>query len=88
MIESFQFSVMEGISSGLMPLVHNWPGIDEFYQKEILYNTVDECLALLQHYEQSDKRTIASDNRNLMTEKFSLDNHLKAIDEVIGLYLK
>jgi len=88
MSESFQFSVIEGISSGLMPLVHNWPGSNEFYQKETMFNTVDECLALLQQYEKSDKNIIASENRKLMAEKFSLDTQFKAIDDVIDLYLE
>ncbi len=87
MIEGCPYSVIEGISSGLIPLVHNWPGSDDFYPKEMMFKTVDECLELLKQYEKSNKQSVTSVNRKIMTEKFSLKKHLRAVDEIVNLYL-
>ena len=87
LIEGFQYSIVESIGRGLLPLVHNWPGSDDFYPEEFLFKTVDECLGLLQRYEQSDKVSLARSYREEMVKRFSLEKQLKEIDSVIEQYL-
>lgn len=55
--EGFSYGIVEGIGSGLLPLIHNWLGSDRIYPRECLYLTSNDCLDILKHYEQIDKQT-------------------------------
>ncbi len=55
LFESFHYGAMEGIASGLLPLIHNWYGAETLYPNTCLFNTPTGCLNLLQAYENSDK---------------------------------
>jgi len=85
--ESFQYAVAEGIASGLLPLVHTWPGSEDIYPEDCLFVTVDDCLNLLRTYEESDKKALAQKYRNHLRRRFSLERQLEAIDAVVGKYL-
>jgi len=85
--ESFQYSVVEGIARGLLPLVHSWPGSDLIYPGECIYGTFDECLNIIRDYEKCDKIAVAQSYRNIMEKRFSLENQLEAIGELIEQYI-
>ena len=51
LFESTQVSVLEGILMGLVPLVHNWPGAETLYPKEILWSSIDDLKSTLRRAE-------------------------------------
>jgi len=55
LFESFHYGAMEGIASGLLPLIHFWYGAETLYRKSCLFKTPTACLNLLKAYEKLDK---------------------------------
>jgi len=45
--ESFGYAIAEGMARGLKPVVHNFPFADEIWAEEMLFNTVDEAVAMV-----------------------------------------
>ena len=47
MYESFGLNIAEGMSCGLAPVVHDFPGADRLWPPEALFASVDEAVALI-----------------------------------------
>jgi glycosyltransferase involved in cell wall biosynthesis len=50
LFESFQYSVAEGMASGLVPLIHCWPGSEATYPGEYIFTDPDDCLEMAQRH--------------------------------------
>ncbi|MFC1477196.1 tetratricopeptide repeat protein [candidate division KSB1 bacterium] len=85
--ESFQFAIVEGIARGLLPFVHNWPGSEEIYPSECIFNTVDECLEILKRYEQSDKHVLVKSYRDILVGRFAVEKQMHLIDNLVKKYI-
>jgi cyclopropane fatty-acyl-phospholipid synthase-like methyltransferase/Flp pilus assembly protein TadD len=48
--ESFHYAVAEGIASGLLPLVYNWPGSENCYPADVRFNTLAECVEVMHRH--------------------------------------
>lgn len=57
-IEGSHVSPMEGMCSGTIPIVHNWPGAETAYPKKFIFNTVDEAVSMIMNSEQFDRKEI------------------------------
>lgn len=79
LFESFHYSIAEGMASGLLPLIHNWFGADMLYPQEYLFRTPDDCLRLLQKLETADKKVLAINNHQFITDRF---NQKSKLDEI------
>jgi glycosyltransferase involved in cell wall biosynthesis/Flp pilus assembly protein TadD len=82
--ESFHYSIAEGMASGLMPLVHNWPGSENIYPEKYRFNTPDDCAELALSLMDQDRAKLAKDNRMYIMKNFSLTGQLKEIDNLIS----
>ena len=45
--EGMPVSILEGMSKGLMPVVHNYPGARDFYPNKYIFNTLDDFLNII-----------------------------------------
>lgn len=45
--EAMPVNILEGMSKGLMPVIHNFPGAKDLYPNEYIFNTVDEFLDII-----------------------------------------
>jgi glycosyltransferase involved in cell wall biosynthesis/tetratricopeptide (TPR) repeat protein len=87
--ESFHYSIAEGMASGVMPLVHNWPGSENLYPEKYRFNTPDECASLVMDLCRQDRHELAQENRVHIIQNFSLQKQVTAIDEIItGMNIK
>ncbi|MFI3210945.1 MAG: glycosyltransferase [Peptostreptococcaceae bacterium] len=83
--ESFHLSPAEGICSKSMGLYLNWPGVEYIYPDDIIFKTEDEIIAfILDTYKNEDKYlSKMNDARSLILEKYSIDNFIKEIINII-----
>jgi tetratricopeptide (TPR) repeat protein len=81
--ESFHYSIAEGMSAGLLPLVHNWPGSENVYPEEYRFNTAEECADLVQNLLGEDRHKLVKENRLYIMKNFSLNGQLRAIDQLL-----
>ena len=79
LFESFHYSIAEGMASGLMPLIHNWYGAKYIYPQKYLFNTPDDCLAMIRQYEDSDFKETALENRKYIIDKYNKGDKMKEI---------
>jgi hypothetical protein len=69
--------VLEGMACGLKPVIHNFPGADQIFPSEFLFNISEEFC-----------RQICSDwyepraYRRVIEERYSLERQLSAINKV------
>ena len=74
--------IIEAMAMGIKPVIHNWPGAKGQFPKDLIWNTLDEAVAMI----TSDKRE-PERYRQHVIENFSLDNFKKlhtVIDEVLN----
>jgi len=81
--ESFHYSIAEGMASGLVPLVHNWPGSENVYPHRYRFNTIEECANLVQSFINEDRAKLARENRLFIIKNFSLKKQMQAIDQLL-----
>ena len=76
--ESFALEVAEGMARGLKPIVHNWPGADEIFPVEFLFNTVAEFSerVLEEAYDPAAYR-------RYIIENYALQDQLRAIERML-----
>lgn len=44
MHESFGYNITEAMARGIKPIIHNFDGAEELYEKEFLFNSIDEAV--------------------------------------------
>ena len=84
LFESFHYSIVEGMTSGLMPLIHDWKGSDLIYPYEYLYNDPDECLDLLKKFESDNLHNRAIDNRQFICDRYMINDKLAEISNLLA----
>lgn len=47
-LESQNMSVMQAMAKGIKPLIHNFVGAEDMYPKKLLWNTISECVQMLE----------------------------------------
>ncbi len=88
LFESFHYSIAEGMSCGLMPLIHNWYGAANLYPKEFLFNDPDNCLELLLKLEREDRIKLAESNREFIQHRYHRKDKLEEIDRAIKAVIR
>ena len=83
LFESFQYSVAEGIASGLLPLIHWWKGAENIYSEDTFFLTANECVDVLRKYEKGDRVKLNEKYRNSLKERFSVEKINKEIFKFI-----
>jgi tetratricopeptide (TPR) repeat protein len=77
-IESQGMGVLESMACGLKPVVHNFPGAEQIFASEFLFNTVEDfCRQILSgRYEPRRYRLFVE-------ERYSLQSQLGRINEIL-----
>lgn len=81
-LESQNMSVMQAMAKGIKPVIHNFVGAKGIYQREYLWNTIDEAVHRMteQHYDSRQYRAF-------IQEKYSFTSQIDAIGRVIEALL-
>jgi len=79
--ESFHYSIAESIARGVLPLVYNWRGSENCYPDSVRFNTMEECVRILDGYRTaSDPLAKALSLRTDLARKFGVKPQLQATD--------
>ncbi len=85
LFESFHYSIAEGMTSGLLPLIHNWYGAQYLYPTEYMFGDPDSCLKLLSELEKRDRHEAAENNRRFIMSRY---NSKDKFNQISGLLKK
>lgn len=80
-IESFHLAPMEGMASGTIPVVFNWPGAETLYPKENVVKSEEEAVQLI--LEQEQERTTSKDEYEEMVRKYDKESIINKLEELI-----
>ncbi|KZN98036.1 MULTISPECIES: glycosyltransferase [Aeribacillus] len=78
-IEGSHVSPMEGMASGAIPIVFNWPGADTVYPEQFIVKSVDEAVDLIENYEEKVKNF---DIKNF-PRKYSRESRINAFNDLL-----
>jgi tetratricopeptide (TPR) repeat protein len=84
LFESFHYSIAEGMASGVLPLIHAWPGAENIYPAEYLFDAPDDCARLLDRLMKSDRKELAAKNRQYISDRFSQKRQIASFERVIS----
>ncbi|WP_240326766.1 hypothetical protein [Aeribacillus pallidus] len=70
---------MEGMASGAIPIVFNWPGADTVYPEQFIVKSVDEAVDLIENYEEKVKNF---DIKNF-PRKYSRESRINAFNDLL-----
>ncbi|MDE2335091.1 MAG: glycosyltransferase family 4 protein [Rhodospirillales bacterium] len=77
MYESFGLNIAEGMSCGLAPVVHDFPGADLLWPAEALFASVDEAVALI-------RAARPGAHWRAWTGRYSLDHQVAATRDLLA----
>jgi glycosyltransferase involved in cell wall biosynthesis/Tfp pilus assembly protein PilF len=83
LFESFHYSIAEGMASGVLPLIHAWPGSEDIYPADYLYDTPSDCVDLVKRLMRTDRNELARENRSYIADNFSLERTIEGLIRVI-----
>jgi glycosyltransferase involved in cell wall biosynthesis len=86
LFESFQYSLMEGMASGVFPLVHQWAGSEYFYPRQSLFTFPKDCANIVREFSQinvADQATIRTNLRKHVVDNFSFDKQISEIKKML-----
>ena len=74
--ESFSIIVGEAMAKGIKPIINNFYGSEEIWPKELIYSGFDEFYGIIRgdYYSESYREYV---------KKYSLDNQIKKLNEII-----
>lgn len=82
-LESQNMSVMQAMSKGLKPVIHNFVGAKEIYTEKYVWNTIEEAVDMISSddYNSKQYRKFIDDNYSLNKRLIIINNLLKNVCE-------
>jgi glycosyltransferase involved in cell wall biosynthesis len=80
-VEGHPVGVMEAMSCGLKPVVHNFPGAKKFFPEEFLYEGVHEFCEMILSTDYESRRY-----RRFIEESYPLQEQLRRINEIFMVF--
>jgi len=75
--EGYGVAIMEAMAKGIKPVIHNFYIAEEFYPKDLIFNTIDEAVEMVTSEEYH------SEQYRKFVQEYSLDKQLEKIKQVI-----
>ncbi|APC81202.1 TPA: methyltransferase domain-containing protein [Clostridium botulinum] len=82
-LESQNISVMQAMSKGIKPIIHNFVGARSIYDDKYIWNSIDESIKIL-----SSNKYNSKEYRNFIESNYSLDKQIKKVKETIENTIK
>lgn len=76
--EGMPVNVIEAMSKGIKPIIHDFPGAKYFYPDNLIYKSVDEAVEMV--FKPTEN---AEYYRSIVEEKWSVDIHQKKLLEIL-----
>jgi len=86
LFESFQYSLAEGMSQGVVPIIHGWLGSEQLYPKKYLFYNLPECVNVIKEFEELNdegKEEERKELRKYIVDKFSLEKQISEIRSML-----
>lgn len=72
--EGNPMNILEGMASGLKPVIHNWPGALDQFDKKWVFKWLDEVLPILEgEYNSEEYRNFVKENYGLKNADYIVD---------------
>lgn len=78
-LESQNISVMQAMTKGIKPLIHNFVGAKDIYPAEYIWSTIDQCIQLI-----TNKEYNYNEYRQFIENNYSLNKQLHAVKKLIN----
>lgn len=88
--ESFHYGLAEGMTAGLIPLIHHWFGADALYPEKFMWDTVPEAVKLVNEFEDMNEdtcRQLRFDVRRHIVDNYSYDKVMPIFKNLIDSHL-
>lgn len=80
-IESFHLAPMEGMASGTIPIVFNWPGANTMYPKEYIVSSVDDAVNLIVQHTETEQHIL--DKFRSYVQKYDKQTTINKLNQLI-----
>ncbi len=77
--EGHPVGILEGMACGLKPLIHNFPGAEQIFPREFLFNISEEFCEQILSGQYEPRRY-----REFVEENYSLDRQLRLVNEIFS----
>jgi len=78
-LESQGMGIMQAMSKGIKPIIHNFVGAEQIYTSKYVWTTIDECISAIRSKQYSSR-----EYRAYVEEKFSLNLELNRIKKMLS----
>lgn len=78
LLESQNISVMQGMSKGIKPIIHNFVGAKEIYSHKYVWNSIDDAVNMI-----TEKNYDSQIYRKYIEDNYSLDKQLESTNQLI-----
>lgn len=79
LLESQNISVMQAMAKGIKPIVHNFFGAKEIYDKKYLWDTINEAIDMILSYDYN-----SNEYRKFIEDRYSLIKQITHIKSVLN----
>ena len=86
LFESFNFAICEAMLCGCLPLIRDWKGSENVYPNISRWNTIAECVEMVDNYRQDSKdkiRDIQAENRKFIVDNYDVSVLIPKIEKVV-----
>ncbi|MDD5169592.1 MAG: glycosyltransferase, partial [Syntrophales bacterium] len=77
-LESQNMGIMQAMSKGIKPLIHNFVGARNIYPDKYIWNTIDDCKRLICETEYRSE-----EYRQFVAERYALSSELEALRQIL-----
>ena len=86
--ESFQYAVAEGIASGCIPLVHDWPGAKVVYPRALIWDTVADLTWGLHCLSELDLEPLSRDSIADLKARFDIEDTTERVRDLVATVME
>lgn len=81
LLESQNMSVMQAMSKGIKPVIHNFAGASGIYPKKYLWNTIDEAVGLVteEYYDSEEYREFIHSHYSFLNQQKKIKDMLNEL---------